>query len=50
MLVEEAYDRDFQVNLITDCCSALTEDIQDFTIEDLHITREGIKFLTSNKF
>jgi len=50
MLIEEAYDRDFEVHLITDCCSTLTEDVQDYTIEDLHITREGIKFLTSNKF
>jgi len=49
MLVEEAYDRGFNITLITDCCAALTEEIQEFTVEDLHITREEIKFVTSNK-
>ncbi len=49
MLVEEAYDREFSITLVTDCCVSLTEELQEFTLEDLHITREGIKFVTSNK-
>jgi len=49
MLVEEAYDRGFEITLVTDCCAALNEEVHDFTLEDLRITREEIKFVNSNK-
>ncbi|MBI5061645.1 MAG: isochorismatase family protein [Candidatus Aenigmarchaeota archaeon] len=35
MLIEEAYDRDFQITVITDCCVAKSKQIQDFTFKDL---------------
>ncbi|MEK6938754.1 MAG: isochorismatase family cysteine hydrolase, partial [Nanoarchaeota archaeon] len=45
MLVEEAYDREFEITIVPDCCAALTEDVHDFTLEDLRITREKIKLV-----
>lgn len=48
MLVEEVYDREYEIILVNDCCAALNEEVHDFTLEDLRITREEIKFVNSN--
>ncbi|OIO45496.1 MAG: hypothetical protein AUJ28_04040 [Parcubacteria group bacterium CG1_02_37_51] len=49
-LAQDAYDRDFAITLITDCCQANSEEIHNFTIKDLQETREEIKFLTLSQF
>ncbi len=49
-LAEEAYDRDFQVIIIKDCCRALDTETHEFTIKDLQATRKEIKCLSLNEF
>jgi ureidoacrylate peracid hydrolase len=49
-LVEEAYDRDFRVTVIKDCCVALDEATQEFTFRDLKATREEVSFLCLEEF
>ena len=49
-LVQDAYDRDFDINVIRDCCIALDEKTQEFTFEDLKKTREEIEFLNLDEF
>ncbi len=48
--VQDAYDRDFEIIVIKDCCIALDKAIQDFTFKDLKATREEIEFLNLNEF
>ncbi|MBD3252777.1 isochorismatase family protein [Candidatus Pacearchaeota archaeon] len=45
MFIEEAYDRDFRIRVIKDCCVAYDSEIQEFTFKDLKQTREEIEFL-----
>ena len=49
-LVQDAYDRDFNIVVIKDCCVSMDKKTQDFTFKDLKATREEIKFLDLNKF
>jgi len=49
-LAEEAYDRDFQITIIKDCCRAFDAETHEFTLKDLKATREEIKILTLNEF
>ncbi|HLD49021.1 MAG TPA: isochorismatase family cysteine hydrolase [archaeon] len=49
-LAEEAYDRDFQIIIIKDCCVALDKKTQAFTFKDLKITREEIEFINADEF
>lgn len=49
-LAQDAYDRDFKITLIKDCCRAFDEETHNFTIKDLKTTREEIKFLNLNEF
>jgi len=42
--IQDAYDRDFKITVIKDCCIAHTPEIQDFTFFDLAQTREEIDF------
>ncbi|MFZ5955142.1 MAG: isochorismatase family cysteine hydrolase [Nanoarchaeota archaeon] len=44
-LIEEAYDREFQIKVIKDCCKAFDDETQEFTFKDLKSTREEIEFL-----
>jgi nicotinamidase-related amidase len=44
-LVQDAYDRDFAIKVIKDCCVAFGKQTQDFTFKDLKATREEIEFL-----
>lgn len=49
-VVQDAYDRDFQIIVIKDCCVAFDKETQEFTFRDLKATREEIKFLDLNEF
>lgn len=49
-LVSDAYDHDFKITVIKDCCVAMNKEIQDFTFRDLKETREKIRFLNVDKF
>lgn len=49
-LIQDAYDRDFDIKVIKDCCVAFDEKTQEFTFKDLKTTREEIKFLNLNEF
>ena len=49
-LAQDAYDRDFKITIIKDCCKAFDEETHKFTIKDLKATREEIEFLNLNKF
>ena len=43
--IEDAYDRDFHIIMIKDCCVAQRPEIHNFTIQDLQETRNEIEFL-----
>lgn len=43
-LIEGAYDREWEITVIEDCCVAKDEETQEFTFKDLKATREEIKF------
>lgn len=43
--IEDAYDRDFHVIMIKDCCVAQRPEVHNFTIQDLQETRDEIEFL-----
>jgi len=49
-LVQDAYDRDFDIKVIKDCCVAFDDETQEFTFKDLKATREEIEFLNLNEF
>lgn len=49
-LIQDAYDRDFEIKVIKDCCVAFDDDTQEFTFKDLKATREEIDFLNMNEF
>lgn len=49
-LIQDAYDRDFDITVIKDCCVAFDPETQKFTFKDLKSTREDIKFLNVNEF
>jgi len=48
--VEDAYDRDFKIRVIKDCCVALDRESHEFTLRDLKATREEVEFLDLEKF
>jgi len=49
-LIQDAYDRDFGITVIKDCCVASNKETQDFTFNDLKETREEIEFLDAVDF
>lgn len=49
-VVQDAYDRDFEITVITDCCVAFDIETQAFTFKDLKATREEICFIDTKKF
>lgn len=49
-LVQDAYDRDFEIEIIGDCCVAFDKETHDFTLKDLKSTREEIKILNLEEF
>lgn len=48
--VQDAYDRDFKIKIIADCCVAFDKETQDFTLRDLKSTREEIEILNLREF
>jgi len=48
--IQDAYDRDFNITVIKDCCVAHTPEIQEFTFYDLAQTREEIDFTDLKEF
>ncbi len=48
--IQDAYDRDFHITVIKDCCIAHTPEIQEFTFFDLAQTREEIDFTDFKTF
>ncbi len=49
-LIQDAYDRDFDIKVIKDCCVSFDRKTQDFTFRDLKATREEIEFLDLKDF
>ncbi|MDO8468000.1 MAG: cysteine hydrolase [Nanoarchaeota archaeon] len=49
-LIQDAYDRDFEIKVIKDCCVSLDEETQNFTFKDLKATREEVEFLDLKEF
>lgn len=48
--IQDAYDREYLITVIQDCCVAHTPEIQDFTFYDLAQTREEIDFTNLQEF
>lgn len=48
--IQDAYDREFNITVIKDCCVAHTEEIQEFTFYDLAQTRDEIDFTDIKEF
>ena len=48
--IQDAYDRDFKIKVIKDCCVAFDDKTQEFTFKDLKATREEIEFLAADEF
>lgn len=44
--VQDAYDRDFNISIVKDCCIAMTKEIHEFTLKDLKETRPEIQIVT----
>lgn len=49
-LVQDAYDRDFKIMVVKDCCLAFDKETQEFTFKDLKAAREEIEFLELKDF
>lgn len=49
-LVQDAYDRDFEITVIKNCCKAFDNETQEFTFKDLKSTREEIEFVDLEEF
>ncbi len=49
-LIQDAYDRDFEITVIKDCCATYDKKTQEFTFKDLKATREKIEFLNVKEF
>lgn len=44
--VQDAYDRDLQVTIVSDCCISFDQATQDFTLKDLKVTRPEIEVVS----
>ncbi|MBC8494897.1 cysteine hydrolase [archaeon] len=49
-LIQDAYDRDYNIKVIKDCCVAFDEVTQEFTFKDLKSTRDEINFMNLEEF
>jgi ureidoacrylate peracid hydrolase len=50
MLAEEAYDREFSITIVPDCCMAFDRKTHEFTLKDLKETREEIEIIKLAEF
>ena len=48
--VQDAYDRDFKITVVKDCCASFDKKTQDFTFDDLKLTRPEIRFVNLRDF
>ena len=48
--IQDAYDREFDITVIKDCCVAHTPELQEFTFYDLAQTRDEIDFTNLKEF
>ncbi|MBI5138883.1 MAG: cysteine hydrolase [Candidatus Vogelbacteria bacterium] len=48
--IADAYDRNFNITVIKDCCATFDNETQEFTFKDLGSTREEIRFINLNDF
>lgn len=48
--IQDAYDREFDITVIKDCCVAHTLETQEFTFYDLAQTRDEIEFTNLKEF
>jgi ureidoacrylate peracid hydrolase len=46
-LVADAYDRNFSITVVKDCCASLDDKTQEFTFKDLKTTRPEVEFIYS---
>jgi len=49
-LSQDAYDRDYEIKIIADCCQALDKKTHEFTLQDLKATREDIEIMDLKEF
>ncbi|UCD04011.1 MAG: cysteine hydrolase [Candidatus Woesearchaeota archaeon] len=49
-LISDAYDKDYKITVIKDCCIAFSDELQEFTFEDLKNTRPEIEFYDTEEF
>lgn len=48
--IQDAYDREFTITVVKDCCVAHSPEIQEFTFYDLAQTRDEIDFTELKEF
>jgi nicotinamidase-related amidase len=48
--VQDAYDRDFKITVVKDCCASFDKKTQDFTFADLKFTRPEVDFVNLKDF
>lgn len=48
--IHDAYDRDYDITVIKDCCVSFDDQTQVFTFKDIKATRPEIEFLNLNDF
>lgn len=48
--VQDAYDRDFEIKVVKDCCVSFDKKTHEFTFSDLKATREEVEFLNLDEF
>ena len=49
-LAQDAYDRDYKITIIDDCCVAMDKKTHEFTLKDLKATREEIEIMNAREF
>ncbi|MFA5796403.1 MAG: isochorismatase family cysteine hydrolase [Candidatus Woesearchaeota archaeon] len=49
-LAQDAYDREFEITIISDCCVAFDQKTHEFTLQDLKKTREEIEIMKIREF
>lgn len=49
-LVQDAYDRDFKITVVSDCCVSMDRKTHEFTIRDLKATRPEVMFVRLETF
>lgn len=50
MFVEDAYDREFSITMVKDCCQTFDQATHDFTLRDLKATRPEITIASLEEF